>query len=171
MKSGIHPRYVPVTITCACGNVIETRSTKPNITVEICSNCHPFFTGKQKIVDSAGRVERFTAKYKSVRPVEKKPVPAPAPARPAPPKTPPVVPIAVPKPPERGQRRGPRPAGRAGGPGGPGGTPKAGEARGRGSGAEGGEGAPARGAARGGGPGKDQGARREGVKADAAPKA
>ena len=60
MKSGIHPRYVPVTVTCACGNVIETRSTKPAIGVEICSNCHPFFTGKQKIVDSAGRVERFT---------------------------------------------------------------------------------------------------------------
>ena len=59
MKSGIHPKYAPVAITCACGNVIETRSTRPGITVEICSNCHPFFTGKQTIIDTAGQVERF----------------------------------------------------------------------------------------------------------------
>jgi large subunit ribosomal protein L31 len=63
MKEGIHPKYEKSTITCACGNVIETRSTKPEIRVEICSKCHPFFTGKQKLVDSAGRVERFHKKF------------------------------------------------------------------------------------------------------------
>ncbi len=64
MKKDIHPNYVKATIKCACGNVIETRSTKGNYTVEICSNCHPFFTGKQKFVDSAGMVEKFQRKYK-----------------------------------------------------------------------------------------------------------
>ncbi|MEK6693617.1 MAG: 50S ribosomal protein L31 [Nitrospirota bacterium] len=63
MKTGIHPEYIETTIACACGNKIETRSTKKNIHVEICSNCHPFFTGKQKIVDTEGRVERFKRKY------------------------------------------------------------------------------------------------------------
>lgn len=63
MKSGIHPKYELTTITCACGNVIETRSTVKNIQVEICSACHPFFTGKQKLVDTAGRIERFNRKY------------------------------------------------------------------------------------------------------------
>ena len=63
MKKDIHPNYVKATIKCACGNVIETRSTKGNYTVEICSNCHPFFTGKQKFVDSAGMVEKFQRKY------------------------------------------------------------------------------------------------------------
>ncbi len=63
MKKGIHPDYVECTITCACGNVIHTRSTKPGIRVEICSACHPFFTGKQKFVDTAGRVEKFVRKY------------------------------------------------------------------------------------------------------------
>jgi large subunit ribosomal protein L31 len=63
MKPGIHPRYDKAQITCACGNVVETRSTLPVIHVEICSNCHPFFTGKQKLVDTAGRVERFRRKY------------------------------------------------------------------------------------------------------------
>ena len=59
MKEGIHPQYFDTTIKCACGNVIETGSTKENITVEICSKCHPFFTGKQKLVDTGGRVEKF----------------------------------------------------------------------------------------------------------------
>ena len=59
----IHPKYKPTTITCACGNVIETRSTAKDIKVEICSKCHPFFTGKQKLVDTAGRIERFKRKY------------------------------------------------------------------------------------------------------------
>ena len=59
MKEGIHPKYSQTTIKCACGEVIETGSTKENITVEICSKCHPFFTGKQKLVDTGGRVEKF----------------------------------------------------------------------------------------------------------------
>ena len=63
MKKDIHPKYVETTVTCACGNVIETRSTSENIRVEICSQCHPFFTGKQKLIDSAGRVERFQKKF------------------------------------------------------------------------------------------------------------
>lgn len=63
MKEGIHPKYVQTTIKCACGNVIETGSTKENITVEICSKCHPFYTGKQKLVDTGGRVDRFRKKY------------------------------------------------------------------------------------------------------------
>jgi large subunit ribosomal protein L31 len=63
LKKDIHPEYKETTITCACGNVIHTRSTKSSIRVEICSNCHPFFTGKQKLVDTAGRVERFRRKY------------------------------------------------------------------------------------------------------------
>ena len=63
MKKDIHPKYVETTITCACGNVIYTRATKENIRVELCSNCHPFFTGRQKLVDTAGRVERFQKKY------------------------------------------------------------------------------------------------------------
>ncbi len=63
MIEGIHPNYEATKITCACGNVIETRSTVKDIKVEICSNCHPFFTGKQKLVDTAGRVERFKKKY------------------------------------------------------------------------------------------------------------
>jgi len=63
MRKGIHPEYFETTITCACGNVIHTRSTKKDIRVEICSKCHPFFTGKQKFVDSEGRVERFRRRY------------------------------------------------------------------------------------------------------------
>ncbi len=63
MKAAIHPEYVDTTISCACGEVIHTRSTRTNIRVEICSKCHPFFTGKQKLIDTAGRVERFQRKY------------------------------------------------------------------------------------------------------------
>lgn len=63
MKEKIHPPYFQTTIRCACGNEIPTGSTRKEIRVEICSQCHPFFTGKQKIVDSAGRVERFQKKY------------------------------------------------------------------------------------------------------------
>jgi large subunit ribosomal protein L31 len=63
MKKGIHPKYAPASITCVCGSVIETRSTAGDLNVEICSSCHPFFTGKQKLVDTAGRVERFKKKY------------------------------------------------------------------------------------------------------------
>ncbi|OGX10611.1 MAG: 50S ribosomal protein L31 [Omnitrophica WOR_2 bacterium GWB2_45_9] len=64
MKEGIHPKYQDSTIICACGEVIHTRSTKPNIRVEICSKCHPFYTGKQKLMDLAGRVDKFVKKYK-----------------------------------------------------------------------------------------------------------
>jgi large subunit ribosomal protein L31 len=63
VKKGIHPEYKETTVTCVCGNVIETRSTKKDIKVEICSQCHPFITGKQKLMDTAGRVERFRNKY------------------------------------------------------------------------------------------------------------
>jgi large subunit ribosomal protein L31 len=63
MKAEIHPQYVDCTIICACGEVVHTRSTRPQIRVEICSKCHPFYTGKQKLVDTAGRVEKFQKKY------------------------------------------------------------------------------------------------------------
>jgi len=63
VKADIHPKYVTTTIRCACGNVTETRSTMADLRVEICSRCHPFYTGKQKLVDTAGRVERFRRKY------------------------------------------------------------------------------------------------------------
>ena len=64
MREGIHPEYVECTFICACGNTFTTYSTKKEIRVEICSQCHPFFTGKQKFVDSAGRVEKFRRKYR-----------------------------------------------------------------------------------------------------------
>ena len=63
MKENIHPQYEKATIKCACGNVIETRTTKGDIRVEICSKCHPFFTGKQKLVDTSGRVDLFKKRY------------------------------------------------------------------------------------------------------------
>ena len=63
MKTEIHPLYEETTISCACGNVIHTRATKKNIRVEICSQCHPFFTGEKKFVDTAGRIERFNKRY------------------------------------------------------------------------------------------------------------
>ncbi len=63
MKQGIHPRYVETLVTCACGAKFPTRSTTPDLHVDICSQCHPFFTGKQKLMDTAGRVERFNRKY------------------------------------------------------------------------------------------------------------
>ena len=64
MKQGIHPVYPETKVSCACGNIMETRATKENIKVEICSNCHPFYTGKHKLLDTEGRVERFLNKYK-----------------------------------------------------------------------------------------------------------
>lgn len=63
MKEGIHPNYETTTVKCACGNEFETKSTKKDIRVDICSNCHPFFTGRQKLVDTGGRVERFYKRY------------------------------------------------------------------------------------------------------------
>lgn len=66
MKTDIHPEYNEATVTCVCGNVFETRSTRKEIKVEICSKCHPFMTGQQKLVDTAGRVEKFRQKYADV---------------------------------------------------------------------------------------------------------
>ena len=63
MKDGIHPEYKPTTVRCACGATYETSSTKQDIRVDICSNCHPFFTGKQKLVDTGGRVDRFKKRF------------------------------------------------------------------------------------------------------------
>jgi large subunit ribosomal protein L31 len=63
VKKGIHPKYVKATVRCACGNTFETGSTKEDLRVEICSKCHPFFSGKQKLVDTGGRVERFKKRY------------------------------------------------------------------------------------------------------------
>lgn len=63
MKNGIHPEYKTVTVSCACGNTFETRTTVDSIHIEICSACHPFYTGKQKMLDAAGRVERFNKRY------------------------------------------------------------------------------------------------------------
>jgi large subunit ribosomal protein L31 len=76
MKQGIHPAYTTATVHCACGNRFETRSTQKDIHVEICSVCHPYFTGKQRLMDTAGRVERFKQKYGSNR--GGKPAPAEA---------------------------------------------------------------------------------------------
>ena len=66
MKQNIHPDYFETTVTCACGEIISTKSTVKDIQVEVCSKCHPFFTGKEKILDSEGRVERFRKKYKKI---------------------------------------------------------------------------------------------------------
>ncbi|HMA95335.1 MAG TPA: 50S ribosomal protein L31 [Polyangiaceae bacterium] len=63
MKEGIHPKYEVVTVTCACGNSFQTRSTRNELSVDICSQCHPFYTGKQRLVDTAGRIDRFRRKY------------------------------------------------------------------------------------------------------------
>src|SRR5262245_23268953 len=80
MKSGIHPKYHMVTVTCACGETFQTRSTNPELRLEICSKCHPFFTGKQKLIDSAGRVERFEKRYKAATPEASATTPAGTPA-------------------------------------------------------------------------------------------
>jgi large subunit ribosomal protein L31 len=81
MREGIHPDYKQTKVTCACGAVIETRSTRGDFHIEICSSCHPFFTGKQKIMDTAGRIERFKNRYaSSPKGEEKKVAPPPPPA-------------------------------------------------------------------------------------------
>jgi large subunit ribosomal protein L31 len=72
MKQDLHPVYPPARITCACGNVVETKSTRGSFTVEICSNCHPFFTGKYKLLDTAGRVDRFRKKYAATNAAKEK---------------------------------------------------------------------------------------------------
>jgi len=71
MKRDIHPKYMPARVTCACGNSFVTRATKPEIRVDICSNCHPFYTGRQKLVDTERRVERFQQRYARYREREK----------------------------------------------------------------------------------------------------
>ena len=65
MRKGIHPEYMETTVKCSCGDTFQTRSTRPELHVEICAACHPFYTGKQKLVDSGGRVERFQKRYAS----------------------------------------------------------------------------------------------------------
>lgn len=70
MRKGIHPAYQEARVVCACGEVFTTRSTKKEIRVEICSKCHPFFTGRQKLVDTAGRLERFERRYKKGKSAE-----------------------------------------------------------------------------------------------------
>ena len=67
MKANIHPNYVVTKVTCACGATHEVRSTKPNLRVDVCASCHPFYTGKQRIVDTGGRVERFLRKYEQAK--------------------------------------------------------------------------------------------------------
>jgi large subunit ribosomal protein L31 len=79
VKQGIHPEYVETLVTCSCGNTFTTRSVKPELHVELCNQCHPFYTGKQKLVDTGGRVERFQRKY-AKRAVAVTPPPAPEPA-------------------------------------------------------------------------------------------
>ncbi|MDH5762652.1 MAG: 50S ribosomal protein L31 [Nitrospinota bacterium] len=82
MKAEIHPKYTETTFVCACGNKVDVRSTAKDIHVEICSACHPFFTGKQKLVDSAGRIEKFTRKYQkaqAIKAAKKTPAEEPAP--------------------------------------------------------------------------------------------
>ena len=66
MKADIHPEYLDATVNCACGNVVQTKSTRGSFTVDVCSACHPFYTGKQRMMDTAGRVERFRKKYEGV---------------------------------------------------------------------------------------------------------
>jgi large subunit ribosomal protein L31 len=68
MRIGIHPNYVESTVSCACGNTWTTRSTKESVHLDVCSRCHPYFTGEARIVDTAGRVERFRKRYENVKP-------------------------------------------------------------------------------------------------------
>lgn len=68
MKSGIHPNYVVATVSCACGNTFQTHSTKESVHLDVCSRCHPYFTGEARIVDTAGRVERFRKRYEKTAP-------------------------------------------------------------------------------------------------------
>ena len=83
MKEGIHPDYPPSNVTCACGNTFITRSTRGDIAVDVCSACHPFYTGTQKLIDAAGRVDRFRKRYeaKGGKPAAAKAEPAPAPEK------------------------------------------------------------------------------------------
>ncbi len=80
MRQGIHPEYTETKVTCSCGNTFTTRSVKAELHVELCNKCHPFYTGKQKLVDTGGRVERFQRKYAKRAQATPTPAPAPAPA-------------------------------------------------------------------------------------------
>lgn len=82
MKSGIHPKYFEISVKCACGHKFETRATVKTISVEICSNCHPFYTGKQKLIDTAGRIEKFNRKFKKALSQKKVRATAESPASP-----------------------------------------------------------------------------------------
>jgi large subunit ribosomal protein L31 len=84
MKQGIHPEYRVATVHCSCGNTFQTRSTRSELRVEICSSCHPFYTGKQKLVDTGGRVERFQRRYAKQQEQQRAAATARATARPAP---------------------------------------------------------------------------------------
>src|SRR5882724_7797872 len=92
MKEGIHPDYPPANVTCACGNTFVTRSTRGDFQVDVCSNCHPFYTGTQKLMDTAGRVDRFRKRYEA----NKKPAPKAAAAAPAAPAAPAAQPEPAP---------------------------------------------------------------------------
>ncbi len=81
MKDGIHPKYQDCAVTCGCGNTFQTRSTRPKIAVEVCSKCHPFFTGTVKFVDTAGRVDRFNRKFQGTYGKAKTKKEAPEPAQ------------------------------------------------------------------------------------------
>ncbi len=80
MKPKIHPEYVECKVTCGCGNTFQTRTTRREIHIEVCSACHPFYTGKQKFMDTAGRIEKFNKKYKKDKAESTAPTPAPAPS-------------------------------------------------------------------------------------------
>jgi large subunit ribosomal protein L31 len=95
MKQGIHPDYQTATVHCSCGNTFQTRSTATDLRVEICSNCHPFYTGKQKLVDTGGRVERFQRRYAQQQEQQKAAVSARRAAAPATP----IEPAPAPEPP------------------------------------------------------------------------
>jgi large subunit ribosomal protein L31 len=98
VKAGIHPKYVDATVTCACGNTWTTRSTRAQLRTDVCSKCHPFYTGEQRIVDTAGRVERFMQRMQRAQtgttPTQRPAAPPPTPvraAKPAPPAQPPAT--------------------------------------------------------------------------------
>ena len=82
MKEGIHPSYIPARVTCACGNTFVTRSTRGDFPIDVCGACHPFYTGTQKLIDTAGRVDRFRKRYEKKVPVAKVAKPEPAPPAP-----------------------------------------------------------------------------------------
>jgi large subunit ribosomal protein L31 len=97
MKEGIHPDYPAATVSCACGNTFVTHSTRGDFQVDVCSNCHPFYTGTQKLIDAAGRVDRFRKRYEPKKGAAPKAEPAAAKAEPAP-ATPAAQPVEEPKP-------------------------------------------------------------------------